>query len=197
MKKGFCFLFLITFLCSFKVVEGMVAQVSLEKMTRSAGKIVAGRCVGIKMGFHPQYQNVKATYVTLEVFDVLKGDVVPQLAFMQFGHGRETPETPSYKEGEEIVLFLYPESQYGFTSPVGGHQGRFELQTDPASGKRSLKINSSTISAILPDTESKKAIPLPDKDGLKPSNYYMNISYDDFRNLIKEILAQSEKEVKQ
>ena len=34
---------------------------------------------------------------------------------------------PVYRQGDEIVIFLYPESKVGVTSPVGGDQGLFKV----------------------------------------------------------------------
>jgi len=58
--------------------------------------------------------------------------------FMQFGGMGVTRvrELPVYHVGEEVVLFLYPESEYRFTSPVGGGQGKFNLRPDPQTGER-------------------------------------------------------------
>jgi hypothetical protein len=32
-----------------------------------------------------------------------------------------------YRVGEQVLLFLYPNSRLGLTSPVGGAQGRFAI----------------------------------------------------------------------
>ena len=37
---------------------------------------------------------------------------------------------PRYRRGEHLVLFLYPPSKLGLTSPVGGAQGRFRVNQD-------------------------------------------------------------------
>jgi hypothetical protein len=42
--------------------------------------------------------------------------------------------TAEYQVGQELVLFLYPESQYGLTSPVGAGQGRFRVLRDASGG---------------------------------------------------------------
>lgn len=35
-----------------------------------------------------------------------------------------------YRTGERVLLFLYPPSRLGLTSPVGGDLGRFEIEPD-------------------------------------------------------------------
>ncbi|MGR3179689.1 MAG: hypothetical protein ACUZ8E_16735 [Candidatus Anammoxibacter sp.] len=136
MKKLICcVLFVVVAMLGDHVVDGRVLEIDLSNMTRAAGKIVAGQCTGVKNGFHPEYPNVKVTFVDIDLYDVLKGDDGKHLQFMQFGHGIATPHASKYKKGEKVLLFLYPESQYGFTSPVGGWQGKLLITTDEVSGK--------------------------------------------------------------
>ena len=35
-----------------------------------------------------------------------------------------------YRRGERVLLFLYPPSKLGLTSPIGGDMGRFEVGGD-------------------------------------------------------------------
>src|SRR5436190_16158123 len=113
-------------------------RLDLATMTAHAGTIVAGRIVALRTGSHPQYHNIGALFVTLQVSETLKGSPTDRLTFMQFAGraaassaaGRVSmaqtlPDMPSYRVGEEVVLFLYPASSAGFTSPVGGEQGKY------------------------------------------------------------------------
>lgn len=139
-------------------------RLDLATMTQRAGTILRGRIVTLRQGRHPQYHNIGVLYVTLRVDETLKGKAGDQFTFMQFG-GRAAsadsektvsmaqtlPDLPVYRVGEEVVLFLYPASNAGFTSPVGGAQGMFrvEPQTGPPTtvisegGNRSLAVKGS------------------------------------------------------
>ncbi len=121
-------------------ISAQVLPVSLRDMVERAGIIVSGRVVSVRQGSHPEYPHVAVTYVTVEVEESFKG-LSPdrrQFTFMQFGGQDLTrvPELPSYHRGERIILFLYPESRYGFTSPVGGIQGKLSVRLDPRTGER-------------------------------------------------------------
>ncbi|MGR3218395.1 MAG: hypothetical protein ACUZ8H_01075 [Candidatus Anammoxibacter sp.] len=136
MKKKICsILFIAVVMFGYQVADGRVLEVNLTKMVRSAGKIVAGKCTGVKNGVHPDYPNVKVTFVDIDLYDVLKGNGGKHLQFMQFGHGVSMTHSVKYKKDEKVLLFLYPASQYGFTSPVGGSQGKLSLTIDEVSGK--------------------------------------------------------------
>lgn len=194
MKSRICFtlalIFLVTPIFVYQVADGMVLQLNLEKMIRITGTIVAGRCVELKKGKHPQYPNINVTYVKLECHDVLKGTTGPELTFMQFGHGYETPDLPGYNDGEDMLLFLYPKSEYGFTSPVGGHQGKLLLKTDPVSGKQKV-IKTPYTKNLLKGIDKYNPGFTKDKkhNALRPEKWISD--YDSFRKLIKTIVDQS------
>jgi hypothetical protein len=129
-------------------VTAQVQQVGIQELVESSGTIVAGRVVEVKAGRHPDYPNVEVTYVTLDIESVFKdvgGRVasagkpgVRRLTFMQFGNPvtLRIHDLPRHRQGEDVILFLYPESHYGFTSPVGGLQGKFLIETDRQTGRR-------------------------------------------------------------
>lgn len=117
-----------------------VLPVNLQEMATRGGRIVTGRVAAVQAGFHPRYTRVRVTYVTVTVEAALKGVNARQFTFMQFGGADMDAifDLPQFKAGEEVMLFLYPESRVGFTSPVGGAQGKFSVRRDPVSGERTI-----------------------------------------------------------
>lgn len=192
MKKLIYILFILQAMFSYHQAEARVLEINLEKMTRLAGKIVAGECIDVQKGFHPQYPNVKVTFVELDIFDVIKGDVDARLKFMQFGHGIEMPHASKYQKGEKVLLFLYPESQYGFTSPVGDDQGKLSIKTDPVSGKPTF-VYISNYGELFKDIDTR---------ALEDTNGRVNLidiepgllSYERFRQIIQSIIIKQEKD---
>lgn len=138
MKLKSSLLVVAILLGSLRLASGAQVAVNLEKMTTLAGDIVTGRCIDVKQGVHPEYENIKVTFVSLEVIDAIKGDGKSKFEFMQYGNGLNISTLPNYTIGEESIFFLYPKSRYGFTSPVGGHQGKLKLQRVPATGKMTV-----------------------------------------------------------
>jgi hypothetical protein len=137
-----CLCALLTFSAATQPAFAISRQVNLNEMTAGAERVVHGRIAEVRSGVHPEYSHIAVTFVTLEVIEMLKGRASQRLTFMQFagatqGHARNY-HLPKYTAGEEVVLFLYPESRYGFTSPVGEGQGRFQVNHDPRTGKRAL-----------------------------------------------------------
>lgn len=127
--------------CVASSVNAISRQVNLTELTAGAGRIVHGRITEVRQGRHPNYSHIAVTFVTLEVLETLKGRNEGTVTFMQFAGGigeARNFHLPRYSVDEEVVLFLYPESQYGFTSPVGEGQGRFLVRHDALTGKRTL-----------------------------------------------------------
>jgi hypothetical protein len=122
-------------------VSAISRQVSLSEMANGAGRVLYGRVAEVRNGTHPDYSHIAVTFVTLDVIEMIKGSAAPRITFMQFagaqGQGRNF-HLPGYAPGEEVLLFLYPESRYGFTSPVGEGQGKFVISNDPRTGRRAL-----------------------------------------------------------
>jgi hypothetical protein len=146
-------------------------RLDLATMTERAGTIVSGRITSLKPGPHPQYRNIGVLYVKVKVSEMIKGQPAETFTFMQFtgrllddngGKGLSAahplPDMPSYRVGEEVVLFLYPPSSAGFTSPVGGEQGKFLFRRrsgEPAAvtregGNRSLGVDGALPSRLSP-----------------------------------------------
>lgn len=146
----------------------------LATMTERAGNIVVGRIANLRVGPHPKYHNVAALYVTVKVEEMLKGAPAETFTFMQFSGlmpaegsakglsaAQSLPDVPAYRVGEELVLFLYPPSKVGFTSPVGGSQGKFLVRRQPGEpttvvsegGNRELAVNGPLSSRLTPDQQ--------------------------------------------
>lgn len=131
-------LLLILSLALASVAPGMlfatqVRQLNLEQLTRSAGKVFHGRCLEVRVGTDSQLGQT-VTYATFVPYRSMKGEVHGKLTLKFLGKqtpdaapGEATEGIPRFEEGEEVVLFLYPESARGLTSPVGFGQGKFKV----------------------------------------------------------------------
>jgi hypothetical protein len=109
-----------------------VRSINLEEMTQKAGRIVAGRCVAVEV-IHDSSLDVVVTRVTVSVERAVKGVKGADgstVVFRMLGDATSSSGTgivglPRFAVGEKVVLFLYPESRSGLTSPVGLDQGKF------------------------------------------------------------------------
>lgn len=125
----------------------MVLPLDLSQLTHQAGRAFVGRC--LETSAELDEYGIPATYVRFHVEEGLKGVRSGEEILVKFfgahrglrklrdGESAIVPPktiavgSSSYLPGEEYLLFLYPESQYGFTSAVGAGQGKFIIRTNP------------------------------------------------------------------
>jgi hypothetical protein len=111
----------------------MVRRMSLAEVTHEAARIVHATVRQVRVG--RDQSGLPATWVTLDVTRILKGDGRGQLTIKQYGVATPLPDgtitrvagLPRYRVGEEVVLFLSGTSSRGFTSPVGFAQGAYRV----------------------------------------------------------------------
>jgi hypothetical protein len=179
--------------------SAQVAPATLAELVADAGTIVAGRVVDVREGRHPEYRNVVVTFITLEVAEVFKdtrakvSSAPPRLTFMQFGNPRTLPihDIPSYRPGEEVVLFLYPDSRYGLTSPVAGGQGKFIVEHDLRTGVRHV-VNGVNNWNLLRGLDAER-LGLSATERTVIGQARGAISYDVFASLVKRLVRVTEK----
>ena len=98
----------------------------LRSMTRRSGSIFAGRVVAIQY-LRPHFSGEVATVrVTFRVERGIRGARTGR-QFVLREWAALWNSGQRYSIGERVLLFLYPASRVGLTSPVGGERGRFRL----------------------------------------------------------------------
>jgi hypothetical protein len=113
-----------------------VLRVDLPALTAGADRIFVGRVVAVRSG--RDHRHLPATWTTFAVDEALKGEPGARLTIKQIGVSApladgslyRIPALPTYRAGDEVLLFLHPDSAAGFTSPVGLGQGRFRIRRD-------------------------------------------------------------------
>jgi hypothetical protein len=97
-------------------------------LTRSSGYIFAGTVKSVER-VAPKGNGVATVEINFHVDQGLRGVRTGQmLAIREWAVLWESGE--SYRLGERVLLFLYPPSKLGLTSPVQGPMGRFKIGPD-------------------------------------------------------------------
>lgn len=171
-------------------------SINLAEMTSHAGRIVHGRVVEVREGTHPQHKDLAVTFIKLQVTEMIKGGAVREVSFMQYGSSSRQyiAHMPKYSVGEEVVVFLYPESKLGFTSPVGQGQGKFLVRDDVRSGQRVLlnersnqalfaRMDTTMLNARLSKAERETISQPEERAG-------QGLEISAFRSLVRKLAAQ-------
>jgi hypothetical protein len=101
----------------------------LQRLTRQAGLIFTGTVVAVTPIRGRESDQVSSIEVTFQIEQALRGARAGQRFSI-----REWPglwvSGERYRVGQRMTLFLYPPSRVGFSSPVGGGAGRFDVDRD-------------------------------------------------------------------
>lgn len=102
---------------------------SLRLLTRNSGYIFDGTVLSVERVAETEPGSVGAVRITFRVEQAIRGVRNGQVLTVRewaslWNSGAR------YRSGERLLLFLYPPSRLGLTSPVGGPLGRFAV--DPS-----------------------------------------------------------------
>ena len=109
----------------------LTASLNLADLVADAGVIVRGRIVSTQVEPHPEFSSLWTVVVTLQVDEVIKGQVGTSYSFRQFiWDPRDRQDAAGYQKGQNVLLLLSTPSSSGLSSPIGLEQGRFQLSVD-------------------------------------------------------------------
>ncbi len=124
-----------------------VRPINLEEMAQRADRIFLGRCVGVRAEHDPDLGQM-VTYTTFVTHRAVKGSAHGMVTIKLLGDqvedgspGGGVEGVPRFREGEEVVLFLYGDSRNGLTSPVGLGQGNFVVFEDKQGKRQALNAS--------------------------------------------------------
>jgi hypothetical protein len=175
-----------------------IKPLNLTSLSMSAGLIFEGECIDIQSGKDKE-TGLMATWYTFKVLDAIKGRPAETETIKQYG-GQEgdivlQTQTTQYKIGEKAILFLYSQSQIGFTSSVGGNQGKFLIQEFP-DDKGSYVTNGMPAMTLFEGLESsistldKKGQPLKGTARLRSNRMLKS----DFSSFVKQMVRKQNQE---
>jgi hypothetical protein len=99
---------------------------SLQQLTRNSGYIFSGTVIAVEQPAAPGPNTVPTVKIAFRVDHAIRGVRIGQTLVIREWAGL-WDSSGGYCRGERVLLFLYPSSKLGLTSPVGGALGRFEM----------------------------------------------------------------------
>jgi hypothetical protein len=123
---------------------------SLRLLTRNSGYIFDGTVLSVERIADNQTTGSDAVQITFRVQQAMAGTQNGQTLKIREWSGLWN-SGPRYRVGERLLLFLYPASKLGFTSPVGGALGRFAVDS---SGN--VILDRERLSALLAEPPSSR-----------------------------------------
>jgi len=129
LKERFTAAVFIVWLGCFSLLGTSVRQLNLSEMVLYADRVFYGHCMSAETMFDAENGVTVREYrfyVKESLKGVTEGDEVVVRQLLRMGsQGPSVPGIPSYRKGQELLLFLHGDSKLGLTSPVGLQQGTF------------------------------------------------------------------------
>jgi hypothetical protein len=98
----------------------------VRPLTRSSGYIFAGTVKSVERAAPKRNGLLATVLINFHVDQAMRGVRTGQMLTVREWAGLwESGER--YRPGERVLLFLYPPSKLGLTSPVGGPMGRYKI----------------------------------------------------------------------
>ncbi len=166
---------------------------NLEEITQSADRIFAGKCISItEIEDDPESKLpvIEYKFKIDESFKGLKGK--DEITFKQW---KPTTRESNYDVGKSYVLFLFPNSERGLTSPVGFLQGQFEIESSGFIRKNKVVKNKAGNKGLYKNLKSNKEASLKKNKFVKDyisrcSELGIPIRYKEFTSAVKELAEQ-------
>jgi len=117
-----------------------IPKPNLRRMIRDSGRIFAGTVIKVERVDLTPASTIATTQITFRVEEAIRG--VRQGQVLQIHEWAGLWQTGErYRVGERVLLFLYPQSKLGLTSPVGGTIGRLQIDRN-----RRVDLNNGKVS---------------------------------------------------
>jgi len=153
-----------------------VRALGLEDLVQRAERIFLGQCVAVREV--PDDSGQPVSEITFTIIERIKGVSGDRVTIRQFGRG--TGLVPGYAIGQEVLLFLHPESPAGLTSPVGLGQGKFTIVRQGTDRAGAIAIGDG---ARAGRRALKRAISAPDRSTSAAAITIGNIQDDNGRGI--------------
>ena len=99
---------------------------NLEEIIFASDRIFTGICTDVEEIEQDPESRLPVFKYTFKITESIKGlNGKEEVTFKQW---KPTARSAGYEAGKKYILFLYPNSERGLTSPVGFLQGQFEVE---------------------------------------------------------------------
>lgn len=126
---------------------------NLEEIVNASNRIFSGKC--IKAEETNDETNLPVVKYTFSVKENIKGVKDEEITFKQW---LPTVRDGGYEVGKKYILFLFPDSERGLTSPVGFSQGKFNVETKGIIRRKEIVINKQNNLGLARNLKTQKKI---------------------------------------
>jgi hypothetical protein len=170
MKKIFSLILLLSLACQVNAKEGTESSsiklerhfvfdtvpLNLEEITSASDRIFTGTCINVEEIEEDPESKLPVFKYTFKITESIKGlEGKEQVTFKQW---KPTAKDAGYEMGKKYILFLYPNSERGLTSPVGFLQGQFEIEKKGLIRRKEVVRNKSSNRGLNRNLRTQKKV---------------------------------------
>ena len=129
---------------------------NLEEITSASNRIFTGTCTNVEEIEDDPESKLPVFKYTFKINDAIKGlQGKEEITFKQW---KPTAKDAGYEVGNKYILFLYPDSERGLTSPVGFLQGQFEVERKGLIRKKEVVRNKASNKGLNRNLRTQKKV---------------------------------------
>lgn len=133
---------------------------NLEEITSASDRIFTGTCTNVEETEEDPESKLPVFKYTFKITESIKGlEDKEQVTFKQW---KPTAKDAGYEIGKKYILFLYPNSERGLTSPVGFLQGQFEVEKKGLIRRKEVVRNKTSNRGLNRNLRTQKKIIIED-----------------------------------
>ena len=171
-----------------RILVTETVPLNLEEITNAADRIFTGYCTKIEEQESDNESKLPIIKYKFKTVEIIKGTLnKKEITIKQWKHSvREVP----FQKGKKYVVFLYPDSERGLTSPVGLLQGRFDVESKGLVKRNEFVRNKLNNIGLAKNLKTRKAIDIADNKFINDYIHHCSengapIRYKEFVQAIK------------
>ncbi len=132
---------------------------NLEEITSASDRIFTGTCTNVEEIEEDLESKLPVFKYTFKITESIKGLEGKGVTFKQW---KPTTKDAGYEIGKKYILFLYPNSERGLTSPVGFLQGQFEVEKKGLIRRKEVVRNKTSNRGLNRNLRTQKKVIIED-----------------------------------
>ena len=170
---------------------------NLEELAHESDRIFTGICTDIEEIENDSESGLSVVKYTFTITESIKGlDNKQEIIFKQWN---KTAPDLAYEIGAKYILFLYPDSELGLTTPVGFLQGQFQVKKKGLLRKKEVVSNRMMNKGLSRNLKTQKRLRVEDNPYL---DEYINecseigspIRYKEFVDTVKYLIKKDKRQ---
>ena len=166
---------------------------NLEEITAAADRIFAGICINVEEIEDDPESKLPVFKYTFKITEAIKG--IGGKEKITFKQWKPTAKGAAYDVEKKYILFLFPDSERGLTSPVGFLQGQFEIEKKGLIRRKEVVRNKTNNKGLNRNLRTQKKVVISEDEYINDyiencSEFGVPMRYQEFVKAVKYLVKR-------